>query len=742
MIKKGDLKAELDSGASGSGVRWSPFRNVPIKYRLPLLIGTLLLVAVGIFTWESYQAVRDSALEAGQQRLDGLSNQLASTFQQSAILMLNRTQTAANQPAVQSFLEDSTKHTDEVIRALDQFDPSKDQGSLQVELWTADRKLVLTLPKDGKQLGNLSAELNQCAREPFRAVGGIRFINETISYPAVATAKNSSGQTLGYLVRWRRLASSPDLRKQLSDLVGGQASLYFANVQGDVFSDLVRPVPPPPGGLNSTMQLTRYTREGNDVMALGHPIVGSPWFIVVELPVRPLFADADRFRRRMLLMGVIVLGFGLAAAILLSRNITRPLSSLTHAANAISSGDYSHQVAVTRGDELGTLGETFNTMVTRLHESQRELRLQSAALASAANGIMITDVKGKILWVNPAFTNTTGYTPEEAIGQTPRLLKSGKQDREFYKEMWDTILAGEVWRNTLINRGKDGTLAHEDLTITPIQNGAREITHFIAIKQDISPRVRAEEALRVKGEELAAATQQLWQASKLATMGELAASVAHELNNPLATIALRSELLIEQLSGDDGPRNSAEIILAEVERMADLVNNLLHFSRRSHRQISTVNVAEEIANSVSFISYYLRNRNVEVLSEFAHGVPTIQADRQQLRQLFLNLLTNAADAMPKGGKLITRTSTAPINSSECVRIEFIDSGTGIAPDHIERIWDSFFTTKTEGKGTGLGLAICRRIVEEHGGTIEIESELGQGTTVRMTFPATANGHSA
>jgi PAS domain S-box-containing protein len=511
-----------------------------------------------------------------------------------------------------------------------------------------------------------------------------------------------------------------------------------------------------------------------------------------------------------------------------------------------------------------------NDVTEKLH-TQEQLHLQSAALESAANGIIITDANGKIIWVNPAFTQSSGYSLKEVVGSNPRLLKSGKQDKIFYQDMWDTILSGQVWRNTVINRRKNGTFFHEDLTITPIRNTAGSITRFVGIQHDITERKLAEEAqkaselryrrlfesakdgiliidaptgkivdanpyiiatlgysyeelvgkelweigvfkdtaaskkafeelleeayvsyddlpletragvvievefvsnvylvgdskviqcnirditerklgkralveanrkLEATLAELSATTQQLWQASKLATMGELSASIAHELNNPLATVALRVENMLMSMSPHDPNRRSLEIVTQEVDRMASLINNLLQFSRRSHRQDSTVDVREEIANSVEFVHYYLRTRKIEVVREFASSLPTIQADRQQLRQLFLNLLTNATDAMPEGGKLIVRAESTRLEGAEAVAIEFADTGEGIAAENLETIWEPFFTTKPEGKGTGLGLAICRRIVEEPGGTINIESRTGGGTTVRMVFPATTNG---
>jgi len=348
-------------------------------------------------------------------------------------------------------------------------------------------------------------------------------------------------------------------------------------------------------------------------------------------------------------------------------------------------------------------------------------------LEAAANAIMITDENGRIIWVNKAFTETTGYAFSEVIGKNPRLLKSGKQNRDFYKEMWNTILAGKVWRNTLINRCKDGRLNQEDMTITPIRSRAGNITHFIAIKQDITELQQALSELKLKGEELAGMTQQLWQASRLATVGELAASVAHELNNPLATISLRLETLAMQLAEDEQKLRAVEIVAGEVDRMGKLVSNLLQFSRRSHQQTSTIDVREEIDNSLELIEYHLRSNNLQVEREYAEDLPTIQADCQQLRQVFLNLLTNAGDAMKDGGKITIRVSFAPDEGdAQDVRLEFVDSGSGIPAVNLERIWDPFFTTKPEGKGTGLGLAICRRVVEEHHGTISIDSRLGEG----------------
>jgi len=240
-------------------------------------------------------------------------------------------------------------------------------------------------------------------------------------------------------------------------------------------------------------------------------------------------------------------------------------------------------------------------------------------------------------------------------------------------------------------------------------------------------------ALLAKNEELNSVLQQLWQAAKLATMGELASSIAHELNNPLATVSLRIESLTAQTCQDDPRRRELEIIGQEVERMGNLVTNLLQFCRRSRKQISTVDLREEIEKTVEFIHYHLRKNNIQVIREFAPEVPVILADRQQLRQLFLNLFTNAGDAMPKGGTMTIRVAAQP--EEKKVFIEIADTGIGIPPEILPKVMEPFYTTKPEGKGTGLGLAICRRIAQEHRGTLDISSEgiPGKGTKIRITL---------
>jgi signal transduction histidine kinase len=251
-----------------------------------------------------------------------------------------------------------------------------------------------------------------------------------------------------------------------------------------------------------------------------------------------------------------------------------------------------------------------------------------------------------------------------------------------------------------------------------------------ALRQEITERKRAEEEVKTM-------TQHLWQAAKLATMGELAASIAHELNNPLATVSLRIESLQTGLAPNDPGRLSLEIVEKELDRMARLVADLLQFSRRSQPQISTLDVREEIEKTLDLIHYHLRKSNIEVRKVFAPDTRAVLADCQQLRQVFLNLFSNAADAMPGGGTLTIRVSAA--DSPTQLFIEVSDTGEGIPPEILPKLMTPFFTTKPEGKGTGLGLPICRRIIQEHRGELNIASEVGKGTTVSIRLPAAGGG---
>lgn len=368
---------------------------------------------------------------------------------------------------------------------------------------------------------------------------------------------------------------------------------------------------------------------------------------------------------------------------------------------------------------------------------------------SAMDGILILDGdSGKIVDVNPYLIEKLRYSREEFLDKELWQIGVFKDIATSKAAVAELQKSGYMRYDDMPLQSSDGVITHVEVVANSylegktrvIQCNIRDISERRAasasMKETNQRLARMVRELKGKREELASMTQQLWQASKLATMGELAASIAHELNNPLATVALRVESAMDELTENDPKRHALQVISQEVERMATLVSNLLQFSRRGHAEISTLDLREELTNSLEFIEHYLRSHNIAVVHDFANDLPVVHADKQQLRQVFLNLITNASDAMPHGGKLTLRAFSGSLGSGNAaVVVEFIDNGTGVQTGDLPKLWDPFFTTKAEGKGTGLGLAICRRTVEQHRGTIEIVTGQGKGTTVRITLPA-------
>lgn len=384
-----------------------------------------------------------------------------------------------------------------------------------------------------------------------------------------------------------------------------------------------------------------------------------------------------------------------------------------------------------------------------LRQAEADLRDSRAQfkniIASAMDAIITVDERQRITLFNLAAERMFGCAAAEALGKPVDIFipeRFREAHAEHLRVFAETTPNHDALSPTsVVAKHTDGSEFPVETSISQTTANGRRL--FTVILRDISERVRAESELRETNQQLeealhqvTAMTQQLWQASKLATMGELAASIAHELNNPLATLALRTEAIATELPAEDPQQAGLAIIAQEVERMADLVRNLLEFSRRSHKQMSTLDIRVELNNSIEFVHYHTRTHQIEVDEQYADDVPLIQGDRQQLRQVFLNLLTNAFDAMQGGGRLSIRARrTTTENGGEAALVEFSDTGAGVSAEDLEKLWEPFFTTKPEGKGTGLGLPICRRTIEEHRGTITIRSVQGEGTTVSIILPA-------
>ncbi len=356
----------------------------------------------------------------------------------------------------------------------------------------------------------------------------------------------------------------------------------------------------------------------------------------------------------------------------------------------------------------------------------------AVAIEHTIEAVVVTNVDGVIEYVNPAFERITGYESAEVLGRNISLLKSGVHDEGFYAALWRTIADGGVFQGRFVNRRKDGTLYEEEGSIAPVRDEAGEVVGFVSVKRDISADIELH--------------RQVQQAQKMEAVGRLAAGVAHDFNNVLATILVSTEFLLRDLEVD-GPSYSD---VSEIQRSAQqgraLVKQLLAFARRREPMRSRVELNELIAR-LGMMLRRIVGRSIVLATDVSDDVLEVLADPVQLEQVILNLGINARDAMPDGGRLHVAASRAVAEAVPCsgcadapagmesrVHLRITDTGVGMSAETLARIFEPFFTTKPPGQGTGLGLSTAHSIVASFGGVVIATSAPDAGTTMRICLP--------
>lgn len=479
---------------------------------------------------------------------------------------------------------------------------------------------------------------------------------------------------------------------------------------------------------------------------------------------------------------------------------------------------------------------------TRLRATLRELESQKFALDQHSI-VAITDRAGVITYVNDKFCEISGYSREELIGQTHRIINSHHHPREFFHDMWRTIAGGRVWRGEIMNRAKDGRFYWVDTTIVPFRDEDGRTERYVAIRTDITQRKRDEEqvarlaaivassqdaiftidaddriaswnqgAERIYGwaveealgrpvatllvdpdaglpatesavdmlhvtkegrrikvsvacselrgldgrpvdpavracvvrdvTEMRRLEQNLAQAARLAALGELAGNVAHEVNNPIGIIGAKARLL---LTGKDElpPRVARELgkIVEQCDRIGRLTRGLLDYCRPALEQKEPIDLHEPLSKALSLVATKATRHGVQVVQELCSPPPIVNGSTNELQQVFLNLLLNAVDAMPEGGRITitTRADDRLPDGHPAASVSVEDTGPGVPEDVRERIFEPFFTTKFGKGGTGLGLAICYGLLNGHGGDIRLESPPGQGARFVVRLPLLEEG---
>jgi len=505
---------------------------------------------------------------------------------------------------------------------------------------------------------------------------------------------------------------APQVREKIADL-GDHAARYFQII--DRILDLRSFGSGFEADEARAFQLGRLVRERiGDIVTVGHAKMAERTGAIMR--------ETRRARYLMIvLVGVgIVLTGGLA--ILLTRGLTRPITSLLNATRRLTSGDLDHRIG-TLPDEFGELAASFNEMaaaldvqIEKVAASERRARL---LFTNAGDAIFFLeadgDDRGRIVAANEAAAAMHGYTVPELLAMNIRDIDA-PDDAALVESRFHRIFQGEWIKEEVQHRKRDGTVFPVEISAGLLEHENRRFV--LAIDRDITDRKRAEEALR--------------SAQRVKLAGELATGLAHEIKNPLAGIKVTMEALAGEPYLPETDRAVLRKVVDQIIRIETLLKSILNFARppRPQKSVTDMNSIIDSAAAFSLKSASGGAGPVKVVRELDARCPAIMADPMQLQQVFMNLLLNAADAMPRGGTVTVRTACNPVNRT--VRVDIADTGSGIAPEAMDRLFEPFFSTKP--KGAGLGLAVSKRLIEEHGGTMSATNRPEGGARFTIELP--------
>lgn len=368
--------------------------------------------------------------------------------------------------------------------------------------------------------------------------------------------------------------------------------------------------------------------------------------------------------------------------------------------------------------------------ITDMLSANEELNRLHIAVGQVPNPIFITDIRGTIVYANKACSEVTGYDPEEIMGNNPRMWKSDQTPASVYRDMWEKIRAGQVWRGEFLNRRKDGSIYEEEAVISPVRDAKGRIKYYVAIKQDITQMRLLERQVR--------------QSNKMEAIGLLAGGIAHDFNNLLVPIGGQAEVLKQVLDHDSDAWRAADLIEQASHRASGMIRQLLGFARKGSHRPQPLNMDALVSEAIKLLDRTM-DKSVVLRHLPSPQAATLIADASEVQQVIVNLGINARDAMPAGGNLTFQTSIVDLDEFYCgshpgsvpgryVRLSVTDTGTGIPRAQQDRVFEPFYTTKENGKGTGMGLSMAYGIVKKHGGSIRLYSEEGVGTVFHIYFP--------
>lgn len=478
--------------------------------------------------------------------------------------------------------------------------------------------------------------------------------------------------------------------------------------------------------------------SGKEMIGVSMPFYDSEWTIVVEQEAEELLVPLYSLAYQTSLWALGILASILLAGFYLASSISRPLSVIVKDVIHLRNGNTEIKLHETnRKDEIGNLAtalDVFRENIIEKKHAEENLRKLSTAVEQSSHMIFITNTDGIIEYINPKFTEWLGYSPEEAIGKTPSLIRSGETPREVYENLWSTILSGKEWRGEIKDRRKDGNIFWASAAIAPVRDNDGRLTHFIAVHEDITHRKAAEQAL-----------MDAHRAAELANKAktDLMANMSHELRTPLNAIIGFSESMKCGIFGELGNAHYeeyAEHIHASGTHLLQLINDILDVSAVEAGKLELheqdTNVIDICEGAIRIIDPKAQECQITVSGIKNVDLPPLLCDPLRLKQILINLLSNAVKFTPEQGLV---SCDAYLDESNDMIISVTDTGIGMDEAGMAKALDKFGQVDSSlsraHDGTGLGLPLTKGLIELHGGTMELASRHGEGTKVTVRFPA-------
>lgn len=467
------------------------------------------------------------------------------------------------------------------------------------------------------------------------------------------------------------------------------------------------------------------------------------WYLFVEIEQSESFAQINKLINMIIIIVILVTFVVIAAALVMSKSISIPIYNLYKGTKIISRGDLDYKIDVQTKDEIGQLANSFNQMTLDLQKSTVSRHYVENIFKSMTDMLIVISLDAKIRTINQSALNLLGYEKEDLIGNHISIIL----EDEIFKNSRVEDLVSEWFISSAekVYLSKDGKKIPVLFSSSIIQDDQGNVQSIVCVATDITERKNTEKQLKLhkdhleylveqRSAELNAVQQQIIHAEKLSAIGKLSASIAHEFNNPICGIRNVLESLADKEIGDGVNTEDKRFInmsIKECCRIADLIKNLQNFHRRSTGVVELLDVHDTIDEVVLLCTKSLKERRIKLEKHYGDSIPRIEAVPDQIKQVVLNLIQNAEEAIDRNdGKIDIATKRADTN----ILIYIKDTGTGISADIINNLFEPFFTTTSAVKGTGLGLSICHGIIKKHGGDIEVESKLNEGTTFIIKLP--------